>query len=244
MTQLHPVAERQVLMALIVFGQGVSQIRGKIGGTVFSRNRGGAYARNFVVPTNPGSPAQVAIRGIVTFLVNKWNVVLSPAGREGWDDYAANVPMVNKVGAEIFLTGQQHFIRSNVPRKQAGFVQIIEAPQIYDLGIFTTPTMDIPNGIAKEVDININITDDWANSDTGLMTVSTSVQQNPTINYWKGPYLFGDSIDGDSAVPLVSPVTVDTAFRYNPGNKCFAQIRVLQGDGRMSTPVRIEALSV
>ena len=55
-------------MALIKTGPAVAVISGSVGGTVFSRNKGGAYMRNRSIPVNPQSAAQVVVRAAMAFL--------------------------------------------------------------------------------------------------------------------------------------------------------------------------------
>jgi len=48
-------------MAIIKFSAIVSDARGKIGGNVFSRNKGGSYIRSYVKPINPSTPKQTQV---------------------------------------------------------------------------------------------------------------------------------------------------------------------------------------
>lgn len=230
-------------MALVTFGGGVAQMRGRLGGTIFSHNRGGNYAKNFVKPTNPASPEQVAVRGRMTLLVDKWISVLTALQRTGWKTYGDNVAMTNKVGDTIFLTGQQHYIRSNSPRLQAGLSRIDDAPVIFDLGNYTQPTMSLTGGASGDILVAFTEGDQWVSADNAGMIVGFSRQQNPTINYFMGPFQFADSIDGDSATPPTTPETITSPFLYAADNKAFGHIRVSQADGRLSTPVIISAIA-
>lgn len=45
-------------MARIIGGSIIGEIRGKLGGNVFSRNKAGQYIRSYAVPTNPNTVAQ------------------------------------------------------------------------------------------------------------------------------------------------------------------------------------------
>ena len=49
-------------MALLVPGAVVSVLSGKIGGTVFARNRGGAYARAYAIPTRVTSDLAMSVK--------------------------------------------------------------------------------------------------------------------------------------------------------------------------------------
>lgn len=73
------------------FGAIVVAGRGKIGGHVASRNRGGAYFRTKVTPVNPASSYQVTARNRLAALSTAWRA-LTAAQRTAWNaavfDYA------------------------------------------------------------------------------------------------------------------------------------------------------------
>lgn len=94
------------LMATIKLGPIVSEIRGLLGGTIFSRNGAGAYAKQFTKPTNPQTPAQQAIRNLLTAVSARWTANLSDAERESWIAAAPTFPLINKVGEVYFLSGK------------------------------------------------------------------------------------------------------------------------------------------
>ena len=59
-------------MAKIKLSAIVSEMRGKLNGSVFSKNRGGAYIRTKVTPVNPQSLAQGLVRATLTNLSQAW----------------------------------------------------------------------------------------------------------------------------------------------------------------------------
>ena len=106
-------------MAKIAFGGGVSQASGKIGGTVYSRNKGGAYFKNWVVPTNPSTSKQQAQRNLLSLKSAAWRD-LTQEQRTAWQTYADNNPILDRLGNSITLTGAQAYIKINVNRTNAG----------------------------------------------------------------------------------------------------------------------------
>ena len=60
-------------MAKIKLGAIVTDIRGKLGGHVFSKNRGGAYMRTKVTPVNPSSARQTFVRAIFAAISSLWS---------------------------------------------------------------------------------------------------------------------------------------------------------------------------
>lgn len=106
-------------MAKIALGGGVAAISGKSGGTVFARNKGGAYMRNFVVPTNPSTTYQEEARDRLTQYSNEWRT-LTDAERESWNAWAAEHPVLDRLGAAKTLTGAQAYTKVNTNRDLAG----------------------------------------------------------------------------------------------------------------------------
>lgn len=210
---------------------------GSLGGITASRNKGGLYLRARAIPTNPNSPQQALVRSILNFLSNRWGDVLAPSQRDAWETYAENVPVLNALGDPIQITGLNHYVRSWVPGLQAGVVLVDDAPTIFDLGLFTAPTFSFDSP-AQEMDVSFAITDDWVNEDLAVMIISLARQQNTSINFFKGPYRFANTIDGDATTPPTSPVAIAAPFPCAVGNRCFAFARVLRADGRLSMPFR------
>ena len=70
-------------MAKIKLGAIVTDIRGKLGGHVFSKNRGGAYMRTKVTPVNPASVRQTFVRTIFAVISSLWSS-LTDAQRESF----------------------------------------------------------------------------------------------------------------------------------------------------------------
>ena len=62
-------------MAKIKLGAIVTDIRGKLGGHVFSKNRGGAYMRTKVTPVNPASARQTFVRSIFAAISSLWSAL-------------------------------------------------------------------------------------------------------------------------------------------------------------------------
>ena len=94
-------------------GIGITEARGRAGGTIFSKNKGGHYAKNFTNPNNPQSPAQQAVRGIFGDLSQAWRQ-LTQVQRDAWDEAAPTFPVINKLGEVIFLSGQGLHMQLNL----------------------------------------------------------------------------------------------------------------------------------
>jgi hypothetical protein len=209
-----------------------AQASGSIAGMVFSHNRGGQYVRSRATPTDPATALQVEVRSAMTSLAVRWIETLTTAQRDAWATYASNVEMTNRVGDAVFLTGQQHYLRSNIPRVQLGLDSVDDGPTVFDLGELTPPTLaaQAPSNLT----LSFTDTDDWVDETDSHLLFYSSKQQNPTINYFKGPFRFADRVDGDDSVPPTSPVPIASPTALTEGNFVFSRTRVSRVDGRLS----------
>lgn len=96
-------------MANIRTGSIVADIRGKVGSEVYSRNRGGAYVKTFVPPTNPDSSRQQANRTNFRIANEEW-LALSENDKIRWEQYAANSLRPNSLGEKKNQTGRDLYL--------------------------------------------------------------------------------------------------------------------------------------
>lgn len=103
-----------ILFALIkMSGIGITEASGKLGGTVFSRGRGGAYVRNRVMPSNPQTMAQQAVRAAFGAISSAWRS-LTQTQRDEWNAITADYPTKNRLGEEKILSGKALFQKLNM----------------------------------------------------------------------------------------------------------------------------------
>ena len=216
----------------------ITQGSGSLGGMTASHNRGGLYLRARTIPTDPGTSFQQQIRGYMSTLTSLWANALTALQRDAWDTYAAAVPVINPLGDPIYLSGLNHYVRSNVPRLQAALPRVDTGPVIFNLGDFTQPGGISGDATADEIDVIFDNTDDWANEDDAAMLVYGSRDQGLTINFFKGPYRYGGPILGDSVTPPTSPAAIASAFVLTAGANVHAKVVVTRADGRLSAPFR------
>lgn len=123
-------------MAKVLLGVAFAQIRGSIGGTVFSQNSNGAYIRNRSEPVNPNTISQQAARAVLTGNASAWKT-LTDAERLTWINQTANYPYVDSLGQTKYYTPQQLFMVVNQRLVQAG-----EARLLSIIAPLTLPTFD------------------------------------------------------------------------------------------------------
>lgn len=211
-----------------------AQASGSIAGTVFSRNAGGMYVRSRANPTNPNTDAQQAVRDAMRTLVYEWSNTLTNEEREAWNTYAFNTPTLNKLGESTHKTGQQMFLRGNIPRLQAGLAIAVDASTSFDLGVLTPSGVPTADASTSLITVRFSDDDPWTSTDGAALLVYQSRPQNATRTFGKGPFQLGSIVAGDNTTPVVSPQTFTSLFPMAAGQKIFLQYRVSMPDGRLT----------
>lgn len=222
----------------------VTQMSGSVAGTTYAHTKSGLYQRARSIPVNPNSGNQLEVRAAMTSLVAAWTEILTAAQRTAWDLYAANVPVVNTLGDSFNLSGQNWYIAANVPRLQAisklaaTIARIDDAPTIFDRGDFTTPTF-----VADEVtgiDVTYTNSDAWAAAVENVLLVYQGRPQNPSRNFFKGPWRLIGQVEG-AVVPPTPPLNISAAtlaslgFVISDAQREWLAFAVSRSDGRLST---------
>jgi hypothetical protein len=111
-------------------GIGITDGRGKFGGTVASRSRAGATFRNKVTPVNRRSAAQSRVRAFFGNNSQEWRL-LTNAQRSAWRALAdTGVTVTNIFGDAVRLAGNALFIRCNSNLQISNNGTITDAPDI------------------------------------------------------------------------------------------------------------------
>lgn len=219
-------------MALIIFDKGT--LSGKLGDSVYMSN---GRVRQFVMPSNPASVYQDQCRAAAGFLSAYWTNQLSAAERDSWATYAANVKVLDRLGRQITLSGQQHFIRSNAQRKRLAQTVIDQAPAVMNLGELTMPSASgFVAGPPSTVNVAFTTTDDW-HAAGGHLYFYASRPQSPTINFFINPYRYMADIAGTDASPVNNVVL---PFNAVAGQRIFFRAIASCADGRLSQEVRFQ----
>lgn len=89
-------------MALIIGGATFS---GKIGAKVYAKT---GWVRQYAIPTNPGTAAQVAIRSLISTYSTAFRS-FSPGDQTAWTDAAKNFGRNNRIGEKYELSGMNFY---------------------------------------------------------------------------------------------------------------------------------------
>ncbi len=221
-------------MALVQYGGGILDARGSIGGQVHSRNRFGNYIRARTTPVNPRSPRQNLIRAAVAALAQQWSSTLTQLQRDAWEVYASAIVRVNKLGAQIRLTGFNMFIRSNSIRLQSADSVLLPGPTVLTLPGADPTFAATVDETAQQISVVFDNTLAWANQDAGFMYVFMSIPKAAGVNFINGPFRLAGSIDGDAITPPTSPTLIPAPFPVAIAQEVVVQARISEEDGRLS----------
>lgn len=138
-------------------GIGMVDGRGKINGSVASKNRAGAYVRTKVTPSNPQSIAQSAVRNSFSVISSLWRN-LTEVQRSSWNSAVSNWTKTDIFGDIKTPSGFNLFMRLCTPLQNTfGDVIITSyAPQPVAMPLFSTLTSVAPTtaGVATQLVIN------------------------------------------------------------------------------------------
>lgn len=223
----------------------VAGASGSVRGLVASHNKGGQYFRGRSIPTNPQTAFQQQVRNSMAMLTSAWSQILTALQRQGWNDYAANVPTTDSLGNKIQLTGLNWYVACNVPRLQCGLTRVDAPPTTFTLASLTNPTLTSFTASTRVLVSAYTNTDAWAIATGGALAYFISQPQSPGINFFKGPYRFLGKVLGNTGTPPTSPFTSAAGpFPTTAGNQVFVFARALNADGRISSPFRAGIISV
>lgn len=131
-------------MAKVKFSALISDMRNKLNGSVFSKNRGGAYLRTKVTPTNPQTVAQAAARALLTSFSQGWKA-LTEDQRLAWNGAVGSWAGTDVFGDLKNPTGLQLYIRLNVNISLASGTPLTLPP--------------VPSGVAPVLDLSVDVDD-------------------------------------------------------------------------------------
>lgn len=223
-------------MALVKYGGGIVQMSGSIAGNTFARNRYGNYVRSRTKPTNPNTAKQVLVRAIVQTLTARWSQTLNAAQRAAWNLYGSSVAMKNKLGETVFLTGFNHYIRSNHWFARMSRTLVDDGPVVFELPE-TDPTMSVS---VSEATQQVTMTFDdglpWCSEDDAMLVILQSQGQNPQRNFFGGPWTGRSAKVGAAGVPVTSPLDYASITVVSELQRVWVKFRILRADGRLSEP--------
>lgn len=127
-------------MAKVKFTALMADMRNKLNGSVFARNRGGAYVRTKVTPLNPQSTAQVAARSLLTGLAQNFRS-LSQDQITAWNAAVTQWQTTDVFGDLVSPTGLALYVRLNANISNGGGSPISTPPSPVGAEALTSLTL-------------------------------------------------------------------------------------------------------
>lgn len=227
------VCERNAIM---VPGPAIAEARGKAGGLIFSRNRGGMYFKSFAAPINPQSTLQQANRVIFGSIVGHWNDSLTQPQRTGWNDFAQANPVPNKLGQDILLSGQNWYMRFNQDRLLANLARDDDAP-LDKSGPPTDPTVSISDADAsgQDMSLNFDVTQPWNTDALSALVLFLGKPQGPGVASFQGPWRLQMVLPGIDPAGNLSPTgSMPSPWNFVIGQNLFGKAVIVR-PGKMPT---------
>lgn len=228
-------------MALIRFAEG-QQRSGSSGGTVFSRNRSGAYIRARSVPVNPNTGRQVSARNLTRNLSIAWQTELTQYQRDLWDVVADLIDWQNKLGESIKLTGLNWFVRTNAARMQGGLARVDDASGVLALAQAESELGVTASEATQMLEVSFDDTKTWAQEDDAAQLVHMGIPQSPARKFFGGPWRYAGVMLGNLVVPLTSPQTIVAPFPFQEAQRVWVKTRICRADGRLSDFAQVDFL--
>jgi hypothetical protein len=224
-------------MALVKYGGGIIQASGSIAGTVHARNRFGNYIRARTKPVNPGTPGQHGVRDALSFLSTVWATILTSGQRIAWATYASSVAMKNRLGEVIYLTGFNHFIRSNCQTMNINQFYKADGPVTLSLPAKDTAFTAAGSAATQLLSIAFDPAQPWNHESQGQLQVFMGQPRKITQNFFAGPWKWANTLYGSISAPLTSPQTVAAPFTLTVGQLVTCYARIHEADGRLTEPM-------
>lgn len=168
-------------MARVTFINAI--LTGKLGGTVYSKNKGGAYTRQLVTPTNPRTPAQIQARGRFNQAATGYSNVPETV-KQGWNAFAVDFFSPKKIKSGVTYTGFNAYVSVNSASLNAKALKSATDPSITLPATTTATFLDFQqkvsaplSGLSAQIQgatpaIAINVTlNDFIYSGGGLTTL-------------------------------------------------------------------------
>ena len=113
-------------MTKILYSGLVSDNRGKLNGSIFSKNRTGNIIKNFASPRNPQSSTQQPNRSNWQYIVKLWQT-LTTEQRASWSALATTITWHDKIGTVFSPTGQMLYLYCNQNLYSIGLPMLLSA---------------------------------------------------------------------------------------------------------------------
>ena len=223
-------------MAKIKFGMMMTDARGKLGGQVFSKNRGGAYVRTKVTPSNPRSLTQMESRSNLGVVSSAWSS-LTVQDRASWNSAVDEFKRTDIFGDLKTPSGKNLFVRlgKNLLGIGVGFASV--APTKMEIEPITATAVEInPSAetfsLVGQATIPVGMT----------AQISATPTLSPGISYVKNRL----RVINITASGAIDPASLFDSYteRFGfplAGANIYVQIRYVASNGQAGVPLVFKA---
>ena len=182
-------------MAKVKFsGVGIVDMRGKLNGSVMSKNRAGAYVRTKVTPVNPNTIAQQLARTLLTGFSQSWRG-LTQNQRDAWNAAVQDFQKTDIFGDLKAPTGKNLYTLLNVNLSNTGNATISVPPQPSAVNAILAGTVTISVGAPT-----YEVAYTGAGASVDILVFATA-PQSPGKNFVKSEYRLIGTFAGSAASP-------------------------------------------
>jgi len=217
----------------------ITNASGKIGGSVWSHNRGGPYVRTNTFPTGGPSSEQTVMRQAMTDTNQGWRD-LSAVNRARWALHTLANPRENRIGEEHPIGAWPEYAKANLLRAYATawldipILPVVASPPKDQHG--HTPLSQISVAAIADTDTTAELTfseaDRWWSLAGSGLCIFVSGAQTPTTNYFRGPWTLMYAVDNGES----SPATIPLPAAAVAGTRLFFKARASDSWGQLSPP--------
>ena len=199
-----------------------TNLSGKMGATVASHNRGGAYFRRRSKPTVSSSVYAEAAKAQFAQISAAWSD-LGDSARAAWTLWAANNPVTDRIGQKVTLDGHSAYVKCNGNQEWAGGAEI-GLPPVNPVPV----ALDSVSLDGAVVSGALNVTYAWTPSAVSqILMIRGCIMGSPGRSYTKGRMKLM------AAGPVASGSVIDIMSRAQ------ARLGTLQNGNRLALAVGI-----
>lgn len=223
----------------VKFGAIVVDGRGKIGGHVASKNRGGSYFRTKVTPVNPSSTYQQTVRNRLAGLSSGWRG-LTAAQRASWNASVSDFSKTDIFGDIKNPSGFNLYQRLNSNLLNCGEAALSSPPASEAVDAFTSFSAAAANGAQT-----VTLTYSAAIAADHKVLVRATPALSPGVNFVKSEFRQIDVI----ATADASPFSIETEYIAKfgavgaAGQKIFFElVQINTNTGQAGIPIQASAV--
>jgi len=202
-------------MAKVKYGEMIADMRGKVNGTVHSKNRSGAYMRNKTSPVNPQTSFQSAVRNSFAQFAQGWRS-LTTVQRTAWSNAVDAFSRTNIFGDNYKLTGANLYMALNRIIDTIGGVAITSPP--IPAAVTAVDTLSVDADVS---DATMVATYTPAIPATQTVAIYATAPQSAGVKFVKNKYRFIEAIVTADASPY--DITASYEAKFGTGWKTAGQ---------------------